>query len=165
MKILFTLLLAFNVMAFGPIEVETQDYKNRVTKEWRSQNDPKFCRVLTRQSSDGQSIELRLGVVGSPISYFGWNAPIAMEDFPLVDGFYKEYKSLGQTTMVMTYKDSVLKFEPKEDAKIWNRIYRFELTVDSNLRTPTRLETSLLGYERNLFGKLKKHIVQKCKFD
>lgn len=165
-NILLLLLITSTISAFSSDEVlvETNNFSVKTSKQFARQNNPRFCRFKTEINIDTRQIKIRVGVVGSPVDYFGWNMPIDLQDLPLTEGYSRKYKSPGVTGMIMTYTNGTLTFKKMKSEKAWNRLYPFSLKIDSNLKSPKSFKGSLEGYERTIFGRLKKHVVAKCNF-
>ncbi len=155
--------ISTNVFSFTPTYVETEKYKVKTSKQYANQNNPRYCKFETRYNNSKEVIELRAGVVGSPVDYFGWNMELKMNEFPLVEGFRKEFKTPGVTTMVLTYEKGILKFFKHKESKVWNRLYPFSIVIDSELTSPKAFKAVMEGYETTPFG-LKKHVKEQCHF-
>lgn len=161
--VVVTLLMSLTALAFEPIYKEAQSYSNKVSNQFSNMNNPRFCRVETSFIEEKNAIKISAGVVGSPVDYFGWNALIDIKDFPLKEGYRKVFKEPGVTGMVLSYDGNALKFEVLEGEQVWNRLYPFEIQIDSKLLKPKYFVGVMKGFERGPFG-LKKHVRQKCKF-
>lgn len=163
MKLLVVILAsAFSTLAFEPIYKETNSFRNRVARGWSAQNDPKHCKFETFIKNN--QVNIRAGIVGSPVDYFGWNAPIELEELPLKVGFKKVYATAGTTAMELSYDGKVLTFQKVKSAQVWNRLFPFSIEIDPNLSNPKVFKGTMEGYESARFGGLKKHVSQKCNF-
>jgi hypothetical protein len=163
-KIIIALMAVQSVMAFEPQYIETKNFKVKTSKEYQRQNNPRYCRFQTNLDDSNKAIDLRIGVVGSPVDYFGWNMQIDLADLPLKEGYEKVFKSPGTTGMILTYKNGVLEFKRIKSEQVWNRLYPFSIKVGSNLDSPKNFKGSMEGFQRTALGSLKKHVVQSCNF-
>jgi len=162
--LLVSLILIANAYSAEEVYIKTDGYSVKTSKQFRRSNNPQFCRFETKINKEKNQLELRVGVIGSPASFFGWNMPINLQDLPFVEGFTREYKSAGVTGMVMTYSNGTLNFKKIKSEKVWNRLYPFSIRIDANLTSPKAFKGTLMGYERTTFGSLKKHVQSKCDF-
>lgn len=161
--LLLALITASVGYSFEPSYLETSKLKHRVSKKFKKGVKYKKCRFETRLNEEDQ-IEIRMGVINSPVSYFGWDAPIEMSDFPLKTGFRKVYTDFGLTKMVLTYDGTTLRFNRLKDEKVYNVLYPFEIVVDPTLTKIKSFKATMKGYDTNIFGQPKKHVVQSCIF-
>ena len=160
--LLVLLLLSLNSFAFEPVYKETQKFKIKVGKRWS--HNSKFCKFETRFDYENNQIQIRAGIVGSPVDFFGWNAPLDPKDFPLRSDFKKIYAVPGSSSMVLTYDGKTLRFKLESGEEVWNRLYPFSIEIDPNLQNPKYFSATMEGFETSSFGKPKKHIIQKCWF-
>jgi hypothetical protein len=164
MKVIFVILSLATTLNASAVLIETDHFSVKTSKQYARQNNPEYCRYKTRVNQETNQLEIRVGVVGSPVDFFGWNMPIDLQELPLTDGFRKEYKSPGVTVMVMTYANNILTFKRMKNENVWNRLYPFKLKIDPSLSKPTFFQGDMMGYERTVFGGLKKHVSAKCNF-
>ncbi len=166
-KLIYLISFAFSIsqsQAFEPVYKEARSYTNKVSRQFKRGNNPQFCRFETKFDEEKQEIKIKVGVVGSRVDYFGWNAPISIKEFPLKKGFKKIFKIPGVTGMLMTYDGKTLNFQKLKSEKVWNRLYPFSIEIDSKLLNPKRFRGRLEGFERTYFNRLKKHVSQTCLF-
>jgi len=161
--ILFSLILIGNSYA-NDVLIKTDKFSVKTSKQYARQNNPRYCRFKTEIDKENNQLKIRIGVVGSPVDYFGWNMPIDLQDLPLVEGFSKNYKSPGTTGMVMSYSDGTLRFKRMKDQNIFHRLYPFSIKIDPELKKPKLFKAVMEGYERTTLGTLKKHVQAKCFF-
>jgi hypothetical protein len=162
-----SLIVSYSSLAqtFSPIKVQTAKFKMKTSREFTPNRDElTSCQIQTTLNAEKSLIEFRMGIVGSEVSYFGWDMNIALSEFPLKAGFKKIFKTPGVSGMILTYDGSKLNFEWDKATGLWNRLYPFSLTIDPELKSPKKFEGRLEGYEMTIFGKPKKHIVQTCDF-
>jgi len=132
LAILFALTIQ-SAHSFVPTYSDTDSFSVKTSRAYAGQNNPRYCRYETRFNESKNVIEMRVGVVGSPVDYFGWNMPINPKDLPLSVGFTKEYRTPGVTGMVMSYDGKTLTFKKIKNDQVWNRLYPFSVEVDANL--------------------------------
>jgi len=164
MKFLLLALFSLSAFSFTPIYKETENFKVKVSKKYRDQNHPRFCKFETFLSKDKKSIKLKMGVVGSPVDYFGWNMQIDLNELPLKKGFVKRFKTPGVTGMMLSYDGTSLKFEKMEDEAVWNNLYLFEVQIDPSLESPKSLTAVMQGFDKDIFGRFRKHVKSTCEF-
>lgn len=149
---------------FSPTYLETTDFRIKNSRGFPNHQQPRLCKFETRFNERKNVIELRIGVVGSPVDYFGWNMPLKKEEFPLKKGFTKYYSAPGTTVMIVYYDGKTLSFKRNKNDSVFTRLYPFSIEVDSHLLRPGKFKGTMEGFEANSFGQLKKHIVQNCRF-
>jgi hypothetical protein len=159
-------LLTQNAVAyeFVPTVVETTNFKAKNSRTFSTNRQPKLCKFETRLNDKKDIIELRMGVVGSPVDYFGWNMFLTKNEFPLRVGFKKIFASPGASTMILSYNGQTLKFAFQKGSSVWNRLFPFSISVDPELKNPRELTATMEGFERNALGLLVKHVQQTCHF-
>lgn len=151
--------------SFSPVVVKTNKYKLYESAGFKSDEaDHKECAVATSLNQSGDAILFRMGVIGSTASYFGWDMEIPLKDFPLKKGYQKTFATPGLSTMLLSYDGTQLKFQWVHKSGLWNMIYPFTLTVDSELKTVKSFKGNLMGYDTNIFGNPVNHISEDCQF-
>ncbi len=162
--ILFVASLAWG-HSFAPVTVKTNKYKLYESAGFKSDEvDHKECAVATSLNQSGEAILLRMGVIGSTASYFGWDMEIPLKDFPLKKGYQKTFATPGLSTMLLTYNGIELKFQWLRKSGLWNMIYPFTLTTDAELKVIKSFKGNLQGYDTNIFGNPVNHISEECQF-
>jgi hypothetical protein len=149
---------------FVPTLVETTNFKAKHSRMFSNNREPRICKFESRLNTKKDVIELRMGVVGSPVDYFGWNMFLTKEEFPLKAGFEKIFAGPGTATMILTYDGQNLKFALQKGSTAWNRLFPFTLSVDPELMNPKKLTATMEGFETNSSGRLIKHVQQTCHF-
>lgn len=161
--VIIALTTAMSSLAFEPVYIKTGDFKVKASRYFREQKPEQHCKFQTRFNERKGVIEVRIGVVGSAVSYFGWDMPIQLNEYPLQAGT-KIYKIPGVTGMVMNYDGKTLTFEKMRGERVWNRIYEFSIEIDPELRNPGKFKGVLKGFDRGPLGGLRKHVQQTCHF-
>jgi hypothetical protein len=162
------LILTTSVLAgledFKPVRLETNQFDVSDSKKFRNTSELTSCHFVTSFNKKENVIELKVGVNGSAVNYFGWNMPLAPHDLPLKTDFMKIYEVDGNTTMILTYDGRKLSFQRNKKEIAWNTLYPFELEVDPYLQNPGHFKARVEGYEYNRLGQLKVHLKQECYF-
>lgn len=170
MKILFLVLFFSLTVAhadpFTPSTSETTQFKYWADRA-NSMNDGReyhSCHYESRMNKDGTGIELKIGVPGTNNDFFGTDLIISENEYPLKEGFYKEFIVIGSSSMYLKYNHGLLEFKFLKDRGLWSQIYPFTLEVDPFLAHPKKFSGKMQGYERNILGQPKTHVTVDCEF-
>jgi hypothetical protein len=51
-----------------------------------------------------------------------------------------------------------------EDEAVWNKLYLFNVQIDPSLENPKNLSATMQGFDRDIFGRFRKHVRSTCRF-
>lgn len=159
-----------NTFSNYPIVKETQKISYWSDSQWRvpGQENLNTCKIQISLGTHPQTqepvVKFRMGVLGGMFAAFGDDVLIPLSALPLKEGFQQIYKTPGLSTMVLNYRSGKLVFKWLRSDGLWNVLNPFELTIDPALQNPTQLKARIEGFESDIFGFPKKHVVQSCSF-
>lgn len=144
--------------------VKTDRYFTWASPKFKTKSQPEYCQFKQYFNQDKNEFNIRVGVVGSSVSYFGWDISIKPEEYPLEEDFEKEIRKAGTTTMILKYSKGKLTLRKKAGEQVWNLLYPFTLEIDPYLEKPGVFTSKVLSYESYIFGVSKVQFLSRCQF-